>query len=91
MGPASARTEGGEAARGNDFVLVGDDGRAELATAWVRSCGGLQAAKLRQRVMRSERSVSSLRGDVGSAIGLLRAPNRSNLDSCRAVEPPRKQ
>lgn len=60
VGPASIRTEGGEAARGNDFVLVGDDGRAELATAWVRSCGGLQAAKLRQRVMRSERSVSSL-------------------------------
>lgn len=91
MGPASARTEGGEAARGNDFVLVDDDGRAEMATAWVRSCGGLQAAKLRQRVMRSERSVSSLRACVGSANGLLRAPNRSNLNSRRAAEPLRKR
>lgn len=60
MGPASARTEGGEAARGNDFVLVDGDGRAEMATAWVRSCGGRQAAKPRQRVMRSERSADSL-------------------------------
>lgn len=39
MGPASVRTEGGEAARGNDFVLVDGDGRAEMATAWVSSCG----------------------------------------------------
>jgi hypothetical protein len=53
VGPASARTEGGEAARGNDFVLVDDDGRAEMATTWVNSCGGLQAAKPGQRVMRS--------------------------------------
>ena len=41
MGPASVRTEGGEAARGNDFVLVDGDGRAEMATAWVSSCGVL--------------------------------------------------
>lgn len=39
MGPASARTEGGVAARGDDFVLVDGDGRAEMATAWVRFCG----------------------------------------------------
>lgn len=52
VGPASVRTEGGEDARGNDFVLVDDDGRAEMATAWVNSCGGLQAATPRQRVMR---------------------------------------
>ena len=51
VGPASVRTEGGEAARGNDFVLADDDGRAEMATAWVRSCGGLQAVKLRQRTI----------------------------------------
>ena len=37
VGPASARTAGGEAARGNDFVLVDDDGRGEMATAWVNS------------------------------------------------------
>lgn len=39
VGPASDRTEGGEAARGNDFVLVDDDGRAEMATAWGSSRG----------------------------------------------------
>jgi hypothetical protein len=60
VGPASVRTEGGEAARGNDFVLVDDDGRAEMATTWVRSCGGLQAAKPGQRVMRSECSADAL-------------------------------
>ena len=49
VGPASVRTEGGEAARGNDFVLVDGDGRAEMATAWVSSwracseCGRLEA------------------------------------------------
>jgi len=46
VGPASVRTAGGEAARGNDFVLVDGDGRAEMATAWVNACGGLQDAKL---------------------------------------------
>ena len=38
VGPASARMRGSKTgekpARGNDFLLAGGDGRAEMATAW---------------------------------------------------------
>jgi len=74
VGPASARTEGGEAARGDDFVLVDGDGRAEMATTWVRSrCG---------QSWRQERAQSAFKPlhevKIAALNGTWRAPSRSN-------------
>lgn len=67
MGPASARTEGGEAARGNDFVLVAGDGRAEMATAWVRGPLALAQGFTSRRSMTRSRAWRSERTHLDSA------------------------
>ena len=66
MGPASDRTEGGEAARGNDFVLVDGDGRAEMATAWVSA----SSPRVRTSVMPSIAAAKTMVSAPGAALAL---------------------
>lgn len=68
MGPASVRTEGGVAARGNDFVLVAGDGRAEMATAWARGPLALAQGFTSGRNMMRSRAWRALRHLVSAAL-----------------------